>query len=193
MSGSYYQQLATQAAQSAGVPVDMFLAQIGIESGWDNNSVSSTGAVGLGQILPSTAASPGYGVSPVSPSQLTDPASNLNFAAQYDAALYQATGSWGNALAAYNVGPGAYQTTAPSPAYQNLIAQVNGGTVGTTTSGSTAASATGAGSAGTATAGLQSQESGFFSLLFGNLSGWIAVIIGAGLLFGALYLYGREA
>ena len=93
---------AVNAANQYGVPAQLFLDQITAESSWNPNAVSSTGAVGLAQILPSTAAAPGYGVTPIS--DPGNPVAALTFAAQYDAALYNQTGSWQGALAAYSQG-----------------------------------------------------------------------------------------
>lgn len=98
-SSPYYAQ-AVQAAQTWGVPPGLFVQQIGAESGFNPNAVnSSSGATGIAQFLPSTAAQPGYGISSFDP---TDPSASLNAAAAYDAALYKKTGSWTGALASYS-------------------------------------------------------------------------------------------
>lgn len=100
-SQSQLQSFAMQAAAANGVPWNVFQAQITQESGW--NPVAQNGtATGIAQIQPSTAANPGYGISPANPN---DPISSLNFAAQYDAALYQQTGSWTGALQSYGTLP----------------------------------------------------------------------------------------
>jgi hypothetical protein len=86
-----------QAASTNGVPWNLFNAQIQGESGW-NPSVpcSSSGACGIAQFIPSTAAQ--YGV------DVTDPISSLNGAAAYDAALFAKYGSWTAVLTAYTGG-----------------------------------------------------------------------------------------
>jgi Transglycosylase SLT domain len=105
--------IAEQDAQQYGVPIQLLVDQITAESDWNPDAVSSSGAEGIAQILPSTAADPGYGIAPVDP---TDPVASLAFAAQYDAALYAANGdSWVAALTAYTGGltpsnPGDYAT-----------------------------------------------------------------------------------
>ncbi len=71
------------AAKRTGIPVAVLIAQGKQESGFNPNEVSSTGAIGIHQILPSTATSPGYGVKPVDPSTLKNAAVNINFAADY--------------------------------------------------------------------------------------------------------------
>jgi soluble lytic murein transglycosylase-like protein len=42
------------AATEAGVPADLFMATMYVESGWKQAAVSPTGAVGVGQLLPDT-------------------------------------------------------------------------------------------------------------------------------------------
>lgn len=104
-----YGGYAVADANAYGIPPALFLNQINQESGFNTTNssggilTSSAGALGIAQILPSTAASPGYGVSPVDP---TDPYSSIDFMAQYDAAMYARTGSWPASLAAYNAGLG---------------------------------------------------------------------------------------
>lgn len=83
-SQPYHQSLINGAAASGGVVTPQQLAnQIGIESSFNPNAVSSTGAVGIAQILPSTAKDPGYGISSVDP---TDPNAAIEFAGAYDGA-----------------------------------------------------------------------------------------------------------
>ena len=43
-------------AKAYGVPPDLFQAMAWYESGWQNNKVSSTGARGIGQLMPDTIA-----------------------------------------------------------------------------------------------------------------------------------------
>lgn len=83
-SAPYHAALIKGAANSKGVVTPQQLAnQIGIESGFDVSAKSSTGAVGIAQILPSTAKDPGYGVASVDP---TDPEAAIEFAGSYDGA-----------------------------------------------------------------------------------------------------------
>ena len=74
------------AAISSGHPENAMTSrqianQIGIESGYDTGAVSSTGAVGIAQILPSTAKNPGYGIASVDP---TDTSAAIQFMGTYD-------------------------------------------------------------------------------------------------------------
>jgi soluble lytic murein transglycosylase-like protein len=61
-------------------------------------TVSSAGALGIAQFMPSTAAD--LGIDPLNPQQA------IYGAARYLRTLYNQTGSWSNALAAYNWGVG---------------------------------------------------------------------------------------
>ena len=83
------------------------------ESSGNPEAVSPTGAVGLMQILPSTAADPGYGVEGLSGSreevaqQLLDPLTNKRIGTAYlNAMLNKFDGDVELSLAAYNQGAG---------------------------------------------------------------------------------------
>ena len=80
------------------MPVNLFLAQIQGESGFNPNvGTSQAGAEGIAQFKPATAA--GLGIDPL------DPAQALQGAAQYDAQLYQQNGnSWVGTLSSYSGG-----------------------------------------------------------------------------------------
>lgn len=91
---------AVSYAQTYGVPSQLFTDVIQQESGFDPNAYNpASGATGIAQFLPSTAANPGYGIAPVDPS---NPQSSLSGAAQYLSALYNKLGSWTGALSAYS-------------------------------------------------------------------------------------------
>lgn len=81
------------------------------ESGGNPSLVNAdSGAVGLMQIRPSTAAKPGYDVSKVSPDNLRDPETNMRFGQDYLAQLFESfNGDAEKALAAYNAGIGNVQ------------------------------------------------------------------------------------
>lgn len=91
-SNSPYYSTALAAAQQFGVPSELFVAQIGQESGF-NPSARNGNAYGIAQFMPGTAAQ--YGV------DVTDPLSSLYGAAKYDAKLYSQYGSWQSALQHY--------------------------------------------------------------------------------------------
>ena len=96
--------LITQEAQAQGVDPSIALAVAQTESGtkqWTaagNLVTSSTGALGVFQLEPSTAA--GLGVDP------TDVNQNIQGGITYLKQLYAQYGDWNTALAAYNWGPG---------------------------------------------------------------------------------------
>jgi cell wall-associated NlpC family hydrolase len=117
--------LFASAAQRYGVPESLLAAVAQVESGFNAQAVSSAGAQGLMQIMPSTAA--GLGVNPL------DPAQAIDGAAQMLAGYIAAYGSTSTALAAYNAGPAAvaqYGGIPPYPqtqAYVNDVLQIAGG------------------------------------------------------------------
>lgn len=94
-----YVSIARQAALAAGISPDLFVRQIQQESGFNPRAVSPSGAVGIAQFMPATAAS--MGVNPY------DPTSALYGGARFMANLSaQFGGNYAKALAAYNGGPG---------------------------------------------------------------------------------------
>ena len=81
------------AAASSGVPRAQLAAALMKESSGDPNAVNpSSGASGIAQILPSTAAQPGYGVAPISVADTKDPTKAIPFAANYVAARAKSAG-----------------------------------------------------------------------------------------------------
>jgi len=116
-----YAGLVEQASASTGTPASFLAAILQQESGYNPNAISPTGAEGIAQFEPGTAAS--NGVSPFDPTSAIPGAANL--LAQYHSLF----GSWSLAAAAYNAGVGAVQATGgipqngQTPAYvQNVIA-----------------------------------------------------------------------
>lgn len=109
-----------RAAEDAhGIPRDLLAKLLHTESRWrpdviDGRTKSRTGAVGIAQVLNSTARDPGYGVPPLkttpnglAPDERTDPAKAIPWAAKYLRAMFDRLGSWRQAAAAYNQGLGA--------------------------------------------------------------------------------------
>jgi hypothetical protein len=78
-----YMSFFQEASRRTGIPAEVLIAQARQESGLNPNAVGRGGEIGLGQIMPSTAANPGFGLSPVDPKTLTDPRTNINFSADY--------------------------------------------------------------------------------------------------------------
>jgi cell wall-associated NlpC family hydrolase len=122
-STAQIQQLARQAAVSQGLNPSIFLALIQQESGFNPKAESAAGAMGLGQLMPATAA--GLGVT-----NITDPIQNLRGAATYlKQQLNTFGGNYQQALAAYNAGPGAVKKYGGIPPYaetQNYVKTIMG-------------------------------------------------------------------
>ena len=104
---AFREQIA-KAARHASIPPDLLQALMREESALDPNALSSAGALGLTQLMPSTARSiaqrlkiRGY-----STPQLADPEVNIRIGAAYLGKLYRRFHHPALALASYNAGPG---------------------------------------------------------------------------------------
>ena len=97
------------ASKREGLDPRLLAAVIYVESRFNHASVSGAGAVGLGQLMPSTAQA--AGVDP------RDPWGNLVGAAEVLRWNYLAFRSWPLALAAYNAGEGAVRRYKGIPPY----------------------------------------------------------------------------
>ncbi len=121
--GGQYDQLIQAAAARNGVDPAVLHGLIQQESDFDPNSQSSAGAVGLTQLMPSTAASLGV-------SDPLDPAQSIEGGARYLSQMLQKFGgNVDDALAAYNAGPGAVQQYGGVPPYaetQQYVSKVLG-------------------------------------------------------------------
>lgn len=123
-SGRYrgaFLEMAKAAARKYGVPEDLFLKLVQQESGWQPDIVSAKGAVGLAQLMPTTADHLGV--------DETDPQSNLEGGARYLSMMFNRFGSWKLALAAYNAGPEAVESAGGVPEYeetQNYVLAILG-------------------------------------------------------------------
>jgi soluble lytic murein transglycosylase-like protein len=93
------------------VDANMLVAVVTVESRWHTHAVSSAGAIGLGQLMPGTAAV--LGVNPHNPAQ------NLSGAARYLRGLMQRFGAkhYDLVFAAYNAGPKAVADYGGIPPY----------------------------------------------------------------------------
>jgi len=108
-----YRAIAKQKAEKYGLLPEVFVRQIQAESGFNPDVVSEAGALGIAQIMPSTAR--GWGVNP------RDPVASLDAAAQNMAAYIKTYGglttndpakmraAYEKGLRAYNAGPGAVE------------------------------------------------------------------------------------
>ncbi|HEY1429147.1 MAG TPA: lytic transglycosylase domain-containing protein [Candidatus Tumulicola sp.] len=100
---------------------NMLVAVVTVESHWHTHAVSRAGAIGLGQLMPGTAAN--LGVNPSNPGQ------NLSGAARYLSGLMHRFGSshFDLVFAAYNAGPKAvtaYGGIPPFDETQNYVVRV---------------------------------------------------------------------
>jgi soluble lytic murein transglycosylase len=103
-----YGDYIVQSSERHGVDSYLVCAIIRCESGWDATTTSSAGAVGLMQVMPSTAetlAEMGYvDSSTYDPNNLTDPATNIEYGCAYLSYLQQNLSSEEEVIAAYNAG-----------------------------------------------------------------------------------------
>jgi soluble lytic murein transglycosylase len=80
---------------------------------------SPKGAQGIAQIMPSTAAQPGYGIKPATPQELATPQGNMLFGQRYFEGMYNKFGQDPEkAAAAYNAGPGTIERAMQTAAQQ---------------------------------------------------------------------------
>lgn len=84
---------------------DKYPEQTMAESGGNPNAVSPAGAVGPKQLMPATAADPGFGVKPA---QNNSPQENVRVGDDYLDAMVKRYGNVPDGLAAYNWGPGKF-------------------------------------------------------------------------------------
>ena len=93
-----------EEAEKEGLPLPLLQALVREESYFDEMAISSSGAVGLAQLMPSTAENIAqrlrYG-----PYVLTSPKDNLRFGAWYLGEMYRRFKSGQEAVLAYNAGP----------------------------------------------------------------------------------------
>ena len=124
-----YRQLARQDAINFGLNPDLFERQINQESGFNPNAVSPAGAIGIAQIMKSTAA--GWHVDP------WDPVASLSAAADHMAWYVNHYGGYDRALACYNAGcpslqsalsrcGSAWRTCLPAETQRYIVAIVGG-------------------------------------------------------------------
>jgi len=96
--GNPHVATAIRMAQRYDLPTNVFLSLIQQESGFNPTARSRRGAIGLGQLMPDTAAE--LRVNPLDPEQ------NLEGSARYLRQMLDRFGTMELALAAYNAGPG---------------------------------------------------------------------------------------
>lgn len=169
-----YQSQVDAAETQNGIPSGLLADVLGQESGWNPNAINaSSGATGLAQVLPSTAANPGYGVTPLS--NPYDSSSSISFAGQYLRALFQKTGSWQGAVQAYGTVPSSGGLTAGQ---QSVLAAAQAADAGqgTDTSGASGTGSTGDGS------GLSASQ---FASILGSAGAGLDTGVTSGQMYGA--------
>lgn len=111
-SASTFSDLIQEASEKYGVKSELIEAVIKAESNFNPQAVSSAGAQGLMQLMPSTAR--GLGVT-----DSLDPEQNINGGTSLLRSLLDRyDGNMQLALAAYNAGPGAVEAYQGIPPYQ---------------------------------------------------------------------------
>lgn len=102
-----YHNIVVKYASEYSVPEELVFAVIKVESNFDPDTVSSAGAMGLMQMLPSTYK---WLTSKLgdefSEEDLFDPETNIKYGTYYLQYLYSRFGSWEKAIIAYNWGEG---------------------------------------------------------------------------------------
>ncbi len=100
-----------EKSEANGVDPRLIMALVARESRFNHRAVSPAGAMGLGQLMPGTAA--GLGVR-----DAFDIPSNIDGSVRYIATQLRAFGRLSLALAAYNAGPGAVRRYGDVPPYR---------------------------------------------------------------------------
>jgi soluble lytic murein transglycosylase-like protein len=111
-------ELADEAAAKYGLPKELVRSVMATESAGRATAVSPKGAIGLMQLMPSTARD--LGVDPHDPVQNVDGGTRLlrDLLLKYDSRLW-------HALAAYNAGEGAVQKYNGIPPYRETVNYIN--------------------------------------------------------------------
>jgi soluble lytic murein transglycosylase-like protein len=112
------QELADRAADRYGLPRQLVRSVMAAESANQKEAVSPKGAIGLMQLMPSTAQE--LGADP------KDPVQNVDAGARYlRDLLVKYDGELWHALAAYNAGPGAVDKYGSIPPYRETIQYID--------------------------------------------------------------------
>lgn len=123
-----YVPIIQAASAQTGVPFNLLAAKISQESNFRPDARGRAGEIGISQIMPATAARPGYGLSPIALEALSDPARAIPWGAQYLAARARAQGvtNWADPRQAVR-GFAAYNGAGPqAAAYGRRVAQMAG-------------------------------------------------------------------
>ena len=128
------QQPPVQQAPAPAAPMQpnpVFDRMLQVESGNQQFTpqgqivTSPKGALGAAQIMPATAAQPGYGVAPATPEEIATPEGNRAFGQRYyEGLLRHFGGDQQKATAAYNAGPGRVQQNVAANQGQMNVSQL---------------------------------------------------------------------
>lgn len=116
------------AANATGIPFNVLAAKLAQESRFNPNARGAAGEIGIAQVMPSTAARPGYGLPPIELAALNDPAQAIPWGANYLAARSRSAGvrDWNDPAQAAR-GLAAYNGRGPAAdAYGRQVAQMAG-------------------------------------------------------------------
>ncbi len=109
-----YAERIDDAAERHGVDAHLVAAVIRCESGWNEQAQSRAGAVGLMQLMPDTAKMVSQmgtvDTNHYNPSDLTDPATNIEYGTAYLSYLQSNLANDDEVIAAYNAGLGSVQS-----------------------------------------------------------------------------------
>ena len=119
--------LARRIAEKRGLDPELFVRLINQESGFVPTRRGAAGEIGLGQILPTTNANPGFGVR--SANDLFDPVDNLVFSANYLKAMIDEFGDVSKGVAAYNTGAGNVRKGIIPKSTQQYVSRIVGSDV----------------------------------------------------------------
>ncbi len=101
-----YSEYVTLYSKEYNVPEPLIYAVIHSESNFNEDAVSSAGAVGLMQLMPDTFQWIAKRIDmDLENSDITDPETNIKCGTYYLGYLYQRFENWETCLAAYNAGP----------------------------------------------------------------------------------------
>lgn len=116
-----YRELIEQYGDKYDISYELLAAVIYTESGFDENAVSGVGAVGLMQLMPTTAEEIAWRLGEdYSTVNIKDPETNIAYGSFYLNYLYRYLGeNWDTACAAYNAGIGKVSSWLKDSAYSD--------------------------------------------------------------------------
>ena len=119
-----YSEIVAAASEEFDIPQYIIYATIKVESNFDPNAVSSVGAIGLMQMMPSTfewLTGEEHLNENLSTKMLDDPEVSIRYGTYYLSYLYKKFDyNWDNTFAAYNGGEGNVAKWLKSPEYSDL-------------------------------------------------------------------------